>query len=329
MEHEKTEVLEKMIELFKPEGTLLHTAENREFLSSPSGLERAMSTETILEGVAILCDSDLCLHVELPCAHGIIEPEEAVYCREGDARKDIAIITRVGKPIAFCVLSLENKNGELIAHLSRRMAQKKCTERYLSSLRPGDLIPSKVTHMEPFGAFLDIGCGVSSLLSVDCISVSRIAHPKDRLKCGDSLTVAVKSADAQSGRIYVTLKELLGTWEENARNFKTGQTVSGIVRSVESYGVFVELAPNLAGLAELREGSATELQGMIGKRVAVYIKSIVPERMKIKLILVDSCATETPPPKLKYYVDTNQTKHLSRWIYSPENGKKVVETVFD
>lgn len=329
MEHEKTEVLEKMIELFKPEGTLLHTAENREFLSSPSGLERAMSTETILESVAILCDSDLCLHVELPCAHGIIEPEETVYCREGDARKDIAIITRVGKPVAFCVLALEWQNGELIAHLSRRMAQKKCTERYLSSLRSGDLIPSKVTHMEPFGAFLDIGCGVSSLLSVDCISVSRIAHPKDRLKCGDSLTVAVKSADAQSGRIYVTLKELLGTWEENAQKFKVGQTVSGIVRSVESYGVFVELAPNLAGLAELREGSATELQGMIGKRVAVYIKSIVPERMKIKLILVDSCATETPPPKLKYYVDTNQTKHLSRWIYSPENGKKVVETVFD
>lgn len=329
MEHEKTEVLEKMIELFKPEGSLLHTAENRDHLASPTGLERAMNAELILEGVATLCDSDLRLHVDLPCAKGIIEPEEALYCREGDARKDIAIITRVGKPVAFCVLALEWQNGELIAHLSRRMAQKKCTERYLSTLRPGDLIPAKVTHMESFGAFLDIGCGISSLLSVDCISVSRIAHPKDRLKCGDPLTVVVKSADAESGRIYVTLKELLGTWEENARDFRTGETVSGIVRSVESYGVFVELAPNLAGLAELREGSAPELQGMIGKRVAVYIKSIVPERMKIKLILVDSCATDAPPKKLKYYVDTNQTKHLSRWIYSPENGKKVVETVFD
>jgi len=329
MEHEKTEVLEKMIEQFKPEGALLHTAENRDCLASPTGLERAMGMGTILESVVTLCDSDLRLHVELPCAQGIIEPEEAVYCREGDARKDIAIITRVGKPIAFCVRALEWQNGELIAHLSRRMAQKKCTERYLSSLKPGDLILAKVTHLEPFGAFLDIGCGVSSLLSVDCISVSRISHPKDRLRCGDSLTVAVKSADAESGRIYVTLKELLGTWEENAQNFKTGQTVSGIVRSVESYGVFVELAPNLAGLAELREGSVSELQGMIGKRVAVYIKSIVPERMKIKLILVDSCATDAPPQKLKYYVDPEQTKHLSRWIYSPEKGKKVVETVFD
>ena len=138
-----------------------------------------------------------------------------------------------------------------------------------------------------------------------------------------------KDIDKKKGRFYLSHKELLGTWEENAALFSPGQTVSGIVRSVERYGVFVELAPNLAGLAELREGSLPELQGMIGKRVAVYIKSIVPERMKIKLILVDSCATDAPPQKLKYYVDTNQTEHLSRWIYSPENGKKVVETVFD
>ena len=318
-----------MTEQFKPEGTLLHTAENRDYLASPTGLERAMNTGAILEAVVTLCDSNLRLHVDLPCAKGIIEPEEAIYCREGEARKDIAIITRVGKPIAFQVLSLERKNGELIAYLSRRKAQKKCAEQYLTSLRPGDLIPARITHLEPFGAFLDIGCGVSSLLSVDRISVSRIAHPRDRLRCGEELWVAIKAVDPESGRIYATLKELLGTWEENARDFKAGQTVSGIVRSVESYGVFVELSPNLAGLAELREGSALELQGMIGKRVAVYIKSIVPERMKIKLILVDSCATDTPPQKLQYYIDTTQIKHLSRWLYSPENGKKVVETVFD
>lgn len=318
-----------MIESYMPEGSLLHTAENRDYLASPLGLERAMSIGATLEAIVTLCDSDLRLHVDLHCARGIIEPEEAVYCREGEMRKDIAIITRVGKPVAFEILSLERQNGELVARLSRRLAQKKCVLQYLSALRPGDLIPAKITHLEPFGAFLDIGCGVSSLLSVDCISVSRISHPKDRLKCGEDLWVAVKSADAESGRIYVTLKELLGTWEENARSFKVGQTVSGIVRSVESYGVFVELTPNLAGLAELREDSAPELQGRIGKRVAVYIKNIVPERMKIKLILVDSCAADAPPQKLNYYIDPHKAKHLSHWIYSPEGSRKVVETRFD
>lgn len=318
-----------MIDQFLPEGSRLHTAENREHLSSTMGLERAMSTGAIVEATATLCDSKMRLHVDLRCAKGIIEPEESVYCRAGEERKDIAVITRVGKPVAFCVISLENKNGEWIATLSRRLAQKKCMEQYLSTLRPGDIIPSKITHLEPFGAFLDIGCGVSSLLSVDCISVSRISHPKDRLKCGDDLLVAVKTVDPESGRIYVTLKELLGTWEENVRGFEAGQTVSGIIRSVESYGVFIELTPNLAGLAELREESAEELKSKIGKRVAVYIKSIVPERMKIKLILIDTCACDTPPQKLNYYIDTAKTRHISHWLYSSENSRKLIETVFE
>ena len=59
----------------------------------------------------------------------------------------------------------------------------------------------------------------------------------------------VKSIDRETGRIYVSHKELLGTWEENANNFNIGQTVSGIVRSIEPYGIFIELASNLAVLA--------------------------------------------------------------------------------
>ena len=318
-----------MIDQFLPEGLRLNTAENRDYLASPMGLERAMNTNAIVEAVATLCDSQMRLHVDLRCAKGIIEPEEAVWCRAGEERKDIAVITRVGKPVAFRVLSIEHQNGEWIARLSRRLAQKDCMEQYLSPLRPGDIIPSRITHLEPFGAFLDIGCGVSSLLSVDCISVSRISHPRDRLKCGEDLAVAVKAIDPESGRIYVTLKELLGTWEENLGSFEAGQTVSGIIRSVESYGVFIELTPNLAGLAELREESAEELKSKIGKRVAVYIKSIVPERMKIKLILIDTCACDAPPPKLNYYIDPTQTKHISHWRYSPENGRKLIETVFE
>ena len=318
-----------MIDQFLPEGLRLNTAENRDYLASPMGLERAMNTNAIVEAVATLCDSQMRLHVDLRCAKGIIEPEEAVWCRAGEERKDIAVITRVGKPVAFRVLSIEHQNGEWIARLSRRLAQKDCMEQYLSPLRPGDIIPSRITHLEPFGAFLDIGCGVSSLLSVDCISVSRISHPRDRLKCGEDLAVAVKAIDPESGRIYVTLKELLGTWEENLGSFEAGQTVSGIIRSVESYGVFIELTPNLAGLAELREESAEELKSKIGKRVAVYIKSIVPERMKIKLILIDTCACDAPPPKLNYYIDPTQTKPISHWRYSPENGRKLIETVFE
>ncbi len=321
--------MKKMNGMYKPEGARIGTSENREYLATPAGLERAMNSGAIVEGTVTLCDSRLCLHVDLHCAQGIIEPEEAVFCRPGEERKDIALITRVGKPVAVRILGLEMQNGVLIARLSRRLAQQSCMQHYLTFCRPGDIIPARVTHLEPFGAFLDIGCGVSSLLSVDCISVSRISHPRDRLRCGMELSVAIKAIDRDSGRIYVTLRELLGTWEENAAHFEVGQTVAGIIRSVESYGVFVELTPNLAGLAELRDLPPDDLRAKIGQSAAVYIKSIVPERMKIKLVLIDTCCTDAPSRKLPYYIDPTVTSHLSHWLYSPRGSRKLIETKFD
>ena len=318
-----------MNSLFLPEGARLATRENHEYVSSPLGLERAMHEGATVEGIVTLCDGDLRLHVDLQCATGIIEPEEAVYCRTGESRKDIAIITRVGKPICAHVTALENRDGRLIAKLSRKSAQRECMRHLLSERRAGDILSARVTHLEPFGAFLDVGCGIASLLSVDCISVSRIAHPRDRLRVGMPLSVVIKSMDTDAERIYVSLRELLGTWEENAAHFRVGQTVTGILRSVESYGVFVELAPNLAGLAELRAESADELRERIGSSCAVYIKSILPERMKIKLVLIDSCFSEPPSKRISYYVDPETTPHLSHWRYSPLSSGRVIETCFD
>ena len=314
---------------YKPEGTRLNTPENREYLASPTALERAMNNGAIVEGMVTLCDSQLRLHVDLGCAVGIIEPEDAMFCRAGEVRKDIALISRVGKPIAARILSMEHRGDQLIVRLSRRLAQQSCIRYYLSALRPGDIIPAKVTHLEPFGAFVDIGCGVSSLLSVDCISVSRISHPRDRLKCAQDLSVVVKNIDRESGRIYVSLREMLGTWEENACLFEAGQTVTGIIRSVESYGIFIELTPNLAGLAEVKESVLEEMRQKIGHSAAVYIKSIVPDRMKIKLILINICAPAAPTRDLTYYIDPESTPHLTHWRYSPLNARKIVESQFD
>ena len=196
-----------------------------------------------------------------------------------------------------------------------------CIHNYISTLIPGDIIPTKITHLESFGAFVDIGCGVTSLLSIDSISVSRIAHPSVRLAVGDMIHTVVKSIDSK-GRIYVSERELLGSWNENASLFNEGQTVKGVIRSVESYGVFIELRPNLAGLAEYRDDVRP------GQSAAVYIKSIIPEKMKIKLIIIDSHDEEEYPEQLEYFIDTDIVRHIDSWQYSPPNCKKVIETVF-
>ncbi len=314
---------------FSPEGMLQKSAENKEALLSPAALERAQLRGQILEAPAVLCDSALSLHVDLGCMRGIIPREEAIYCRPGEKVKDIAIITRVGKPVAFRILDFTERDGERVAILSRRAVQEACVQQYLSGLVPGDIIPAKVTHLENYGAFLDVGCGVSSLLSIDCISVSRISHPRDRLSVGMNLHVVVKSVDAALQRITVTLRELLGTWAENAAHFSAGQTVVGRVRSIESYGIFVELAPNLAGLAELRGSENTALTTAPGELAAVFIKSILPERMKVKLVMIDAREDFSPPEALCYYIDPTKTRHIDHWEYSPRGCNKKIETVFE
>lgn len=313
---------------YLPEGLLSPLPENREYLASAAGLERAMNEGVILEATVLLCDTAMRLHVDLGCMRGIIERGEAVATRRGEVVKDIAIITRVGKPICFKVLGFTRERGEVVAILSRRAAQIECLRSYLGDLITGDIIPARVTHLENFGAFVDIGCGIPSLLSVDQISVSRISHPSDRLAAGDDIFVVVSLIQPDEERIFVSMRELLGTWEENAAHFEAGQTVAGIVRSVESYGVFVELAPNLAGLAELREERGDRSLATVGQYAAVYIKSIIPERMKIKLVLIDSYRGAPPSRSLTYYIDGNVTKHIDAWRYSPLGAAKIVETVF-
>lgn len=313
-----------MTEAYFTEGNLIATPQNIEYLSSLDTLEAAMREGRILEAVATRAQGANELLVDLGDYTGIIAKDDVQYTN-GEPVKDIAVITRVGKPVCFKVVEIERKRvGAPVIRLSRRAAQLECAQNYLAKLTPGDVISAKATHLEQFGAFVDIGCGIISLLTIDSMSVSRISHPSDRLSVGSEINVVVrdvhKSVDGIPTRIFVTRRELLGTWEENAALFSIGQTVTGIVRSVEPYGIFVELTPNLAGLAEYREGV------MVGQSAAVYIKNIIPERMKIKLAIIDT-GRALPPTRANVVV--SDARHVTCWKYSPEVCERVVETVFE
>ena len=295
---------------FVPEGGLLWSQENREFISSRQGIENAAAGGIVCEARAKMCDREKGLIFDLGGMRGVMPREEAALPFEGESVRDIALLTRVGKPCAFVAERIEEQNGEPTVFLSRKKAQEKCLAEYLDLLKTGDVLPAKVTHFEPFGAFCDIGCGVVSLLPIDQISVSRISHPSDRFRVGEEIFCAVRQRDeirlGRRGRIALTHKELLGTWEENAALFEAGQTVVGVVRSVEPYGIFVELAPNLAGLAECKEGVKT------GDAASVYIKSILPEKRKIKLVLIDSFPAQPCQIPTRYF----QTEgNISGFVY--------------
>lgn len=303
---------------FFPEGWLYDSTENKKAMFSPTLLNEAMQREDILEATAKICDAEHNLIVDLGCMRGIIPRcEGAIGISEGKTR-DIALISRVGKPVSFTVKNIKtDRLGRLYAELSRKNAQEKFLSWFFENKTPGSVVNAKVTHLENFGAFCDIGCGIIALLPIDAISVSRISHPKDRFSVGDDIRAVIKCID-ENKKITLSMKELLGTWEENADLFSEGQTVSGIIRSVESYGVFVELTPNLAGLAEPRPDA------FIGQTAGVYIKSILKEKMKVKLIIID-CFDGKQNTPLHYFSDTD---YIDYWQYSPENCIKNIYTDF-
>lgn len=301
---------------FNPEGWNL--TENKRKNYTSADLAEAKVQETVLEAPVIMCDAAHNLVVNLGCMKGVIPREEGALGILDGTTRDIALISRVGKMVCFVVTSITlDGSGKPYAVLSRRRAQELCREYILTNKKNGDITNAKITHLENFGAFCDIGCGNIALLPIDAISVSRISHPKDRFYVGENIKAVIKNI-ADDGKITLSHKELLGTWDENAEMFCAGQTVSGVVRSVEDYGVFVEITPNLAGLAEPRFGVT------VGQQASVYIKSIIREKMKIKLIIIDSFDTGYSP-EIKYFYNGD---NILEWDYSPASCAKKIFTKF-
>ena len=301
---------------FYPEG------QNGDLLRTFDTLEEvkiAMMNGSVMESRVLLCDSEHNLDVDLGIISGVIPREEGAVGIDDGSTRDIALISKVNKPVCFIVLGFQrDETGNITAILSRKAVQLGCKKSFVDNLREGDVINARVTHLEKFGAFIDIGAGINALIPIDMLSVSRINHPRERLYEGESIRTVLRKREPE--KLTFSLKELLGTWQENAANFNPGETVTGTVRSIETYGVFVELAPNLAGLAEPCDFLFE------GQRVAVYIKSVLPDKMKIKLVIVEAFEESEPAGELKYFFTG---EHMARFDYSPENSAKIISTVFE
>lgn len=304
-----------MTELYLPEGRRLNTPANRRAVSTAAGLVRAMEEGQIVEGMALRCTPEHDLIVSLGPFTGVIPRTHAVLEDARGQVREIAVLSRVGRPVCCKVIGLETApDGTPRPILSRRLAQKTAREHFLRTLRPGDILPVTVTHLKSFGAFVDMGCGLVSLIGIERISVSRISHAGLRFRTGQEIYAAVLDIDHAQRRFLLTHRELLGTWEENAGRFSPGDTVPGYVRGVQDYGLFIELTPNLSGLAEYRPDLRE------GDRVSVFLKSVYPPKMKIKLLIIDTLPPLDGPEPPVYF---HTAGRLESWHYGPEGCEKI------
>lgn len=255
--------------------------DNIETILAPNEIDTAWQTGKIMQAKVTKCDSSYNLHVNLGNnIEGIIPREEVEAINTdnvGFPRPNICI-NKVNQYVQFKIKDVTEDK----VILSRKSVGNEVIKWINNELQAGDIVNGIVKNIRPYGVFVEIGGGIVGLLHIEDISIARIKSPNERFNVGQKVKVMIKSIDRNLKRVILTYKELLGTWEDNIKEYQEGKTVTGIVRDIEKSknGIFVELKPNLVGLAEYKENIE------YGKPVNVYIKKIIPEKKKVKLVIV-------------------------------------------
>lgn len=245
-------------------------------------LNRASLNGNIMQAKVTKCDNNYNLYLDLGNnITGIIPREEieAINIDETGFPKPNICTSKINKFVQFKVKDTTRKDAVI---LSRKAVGKEAMNWMKNDLKEGMKVRGIVKNIRPYGAFVEIGGGIVGLIHIEDISVARIKTPFERLKIGQKINVVVKSIDRKTNRVILSYKEMYGTWEENIAGLKEGITVKGIARETEKSknGIFVELKPNLIGMAEYKEDIE------YGQEIDVYIKKIIPEKKKVKLIIV-------------------------------------------
>ncbi len=154
----------------------------------------------------------------------------------------------------------------------------------------GSKIEGKVRNLTDFGAFVEVEDGVDGLVHVSDISWSKkIKHPKDVLKKGQEVEAVVTNIDVGGRRLSLSIKELTpSAWDQFTTEHKPGDVIKGTISRFASFGVFVELAPDLEGLCHISELSDDRIENPedefeIGQELDFKILRIEHEVEKIGL----------------------------------------------
>ncbi|MCX8074434.1 MAG: S1 RNA-binding domain-containing protein [Clostridia bacterium] len=191
------------------------------------------------------------------------------------------IVNKVNKRVQVCIKDIiVNPDNTVELILSKKILELKVRKWMYMHLKPGMKLRGVVRNITDYAAFVDVGGGVFGILKLPDICDIPVNNVSDILKPGQRIEVLVKKYDRDTGRIELSYKEFLGTFEDNIKKISEGDIIEGIVRNRTKTGVFVELKPNLVGLADHVNGIE------YGQKVLVSIKRIVPEKKKIKIVII-------------------------------------------
>ncbi|NOY82502.1 MAG: S1 RNA-binding domain-containing protein [Kiritimatiellaeota bacterium] len=203
--------------------------------------------------------------VDLGGVEGLVPARELSWSRSVKPEDVVA----EGQHVEVSVIEIDWERQRIT--LSLRSSQddpwNEAAENYLVGQRCTGL----VTHLMPFGAFVEIAPGIEGLVHVSKMGAgARIRHPEEVVTVGDEVEVSIERIDLEQRRISLSMDDTLGKTGAHAGGaggVEPGKEVRGKVESVAEFGVFVKLPDGRSGLLHV---SQVELKGSSNQRRALY-----------------------------------------------------------
>lgn len=215
---------------------------------------------------------------------------------DGDKTKILsALQSYVGQSFAVQIITADPEEEKLI--VSEKAVSEKKTEEHLQKLKMGDVVVGAVTGVVDFGIFVKFG-ELEGLAHISELAWQRVENPKDLFRVGQEVQAKIIAID--KGRVSLSIKQLQpDPWLEAVKQYKIGQVVEGKVTKIMPFGVFVELSPEIQGLAHLAELSHEAVKDpenilKVGEVKSFKIISIEPADHRLGLSLK---ALEEKPAK--------------------------------
>ncbi|XXK21008.1 30S ribosomal protein S1 [Arenicellales bacterium nBUS_48] len=149
----------------------------------------------------------------------------------------------------------------------------------------------KVTNITDYGAFVELEEGVEGLVHVSEMDwTNKNVHPNKICHLGDEVEVMVLEVDSERRRISLGMKQCSGNpWDEFAAAHQRNDKITGEIKSITDFGVFIGLEGGIDGLIHLsdlswdREGEDAVRDFQKGDQITAIVLSVDPERERISL----------------------------------------------
>jgi len=167
-------------------------------------------------------------------------------------------MVKIGDEIAVKVLSFDKENEKI--SLGLKQLQDNPWANIDEKLKPGAQTKGTISSITDYGLFVEVEKGVEGLVHISEISwTDRINDLKSKFKPGQEIDVYVVSLDKDNRRMSMSVKQLeKNPWESISEKLQVGQNIKGPITNITDFGVFIEVAPGVDGLAHISDLSWTE-----------------------------------------------------------------------